>query len=522
MQQGRGGSALAWSAFDVVVFDECHHVLKDHSYRKLAVKLARACTDLARPPRVIGLTASVTYAVGNKRIANSMERLCSGMRIDAIETATSTELVDSGYHALGTVPDLPNFDLPIEDLVPAGGIPANERKPHLMTQSFFRRISRGDATPFARDIISVIRAKEAAVLKADPSFKSPLEILSVREWGAYAHNQLAISPLYADLEHWYEALRILVVSWEEQPESAVEFLRMSGVLPPEPGGWPPALLPYASPTTVRFERLKDVLIYQFDQRSKNFRGILFVQQKVMTHIIDHIIRTDEELCQRFKPVCLYAIGAATPSLSLSKKEANQRIEAFRKGEANILICTAVAEEGMDVPQANCVIRFDPIQHAVSFVQGRGRARQKDSSFVILSEQEGRSAEALAKAEQQQLKIAQTFQPREGGGTIDQQKEIAAQMSRERGARDVLSAAFAAGDGSAEASAVSTLNLYCKKTKVVLEEGFQPGKGGSTWVCDLQYFSPLRNIGTSASAAGKNEAKKDAAFKLLKLLVAQCK
>jgi superfamily II DNA or RNA helicase len=50
------------------------------------------------------------------------------------------------------------------------------------------------------------------------------------------------------------------------------------------------------------------------------------------------------------------------------------LRAFADGTVNLLITTVVAEEGMDVPAANCVLRFDPMLNAVSLVQGRGRAR----------------------------------------------------------------------------------------------------------------------------------------------------
>ena len=48
---------------------------------------------------------------------------------------------------------------------------------------------------------------------------------------------------------------------------------------------------------------------------------------------------------------------------------------FESGELNLLIATAMAEEGLDVATANCVIRFDPVQTPVSLVQARGRARE---------------------------------------------------------------------------------------------------------------------------------------------------
>ena len=41
---------------------------------------------------------------------------------------------------------------------------------------------------------------------------------------------------------------------------------------------------------------------------------------------------------------------------------------FASGACNLLIATAVAEEGMDVQAANCIIRFNPMLNSVSFVQ----------------------------------------------------------------------------------------------------------------------------------------------------------
>ena len=62
----------------------------------------------------------------------------------------------------------------------------------------------------------------------------------------------------------------------------------------------------------------------------------------------------------------------------------------------MLIAISVAEEGLNIPAANCVIYFDPTNHAVSYVQGQGRARQANSSFVMLDQREDRPAEMLAK------------------------------------------------------------------------------------------------------------------------------
>jgi endoribonuclease Dicer len=118
----------------------------------------------------------------------------------------------------------------------------------------------------------------------------------------------------------------------------------------------------------RFEHLKETLAWKLDC-TPDFRGILFVQQRVMTHILQHVISSDPELSGRLRTACLYATSSpATASLSLTRSKALERIGMFGSGSVNLLIATAVAEEGMDIPAANCIIRFDPVLNSVSFVQ----------------------------------------------------------------------------------------------------------------------------------------------------------
>ncbi|CAN0295772.1 unnamed protein product, partial [Ectocarpus sp. 12 AP-2014] len=77
---------------------------------------------------------------------------------------------------------------------------------------------------------------------------------------------------------------------------------------------------------------------------------------------------------------------------------------------NLLLSTAVAEEGIDVPDANCVVRYDPMDHAVSMVQGRGRARGEKSSFVVLCERADRTTADLEAVEHRQLWQLRNIEP----------------------------------------------------------------------------------------------------------------
>jgi endoribonuclease Dicer len=115
------------------------------------------------------------------------------------------------------------------------------------------------------------------------------------------------------------------------------------------------------------------------------RCIIFVEQRIVAKILHHIF------CkiggQHLRPS--YLTGSS------SKDEAKERLtfrqqlitlSKFRSGDINCLFATSVAEEGLDIPYCNLVIRFDLYKTGISYIQSKGRARQKNSKFVDMMEQ----------------------------------------------------------------------------------------------------------------------------------------
>jgi len=53
---------------------------------------------------------------------------------------------------------------------------------------------------------------------------------------------------------------------------------------------------------------------------------------------------------------------------------------------NLLVATDVAQEGLDMPSCNFVIRFNFVSNEIGSVQSKGRARARDSECYLIVEQ----------------------------------------------------------------------------------------------------------------------------------------
>lgn len=67
----------------------------------------------------------------------------------------------------------------------------------------------------------------------------------------------------------------------------------------------------------------------------------------------------------------------------------QVIERFKKNETNVIVTTNVLEEGIDLQMCNTVIKYDHPQTFASYQQSKGRARMKDSQYMVMLNNEER-------------------------------------------------------------------------------------------------------------------------------------
>ncbi len=69
---------------------------------------------------------------------------------------------------------------------------------------------------------------------------------------------------------------------------------------------------------------------------------------------------------------------------LSQKEQKKMIEDFAEGKINVLCATSIGEEGLDIPEVNTVIFYEPIPSAIRKIQRSGRtARLMEGKLIML-------------------------------------------------------------------------------------------------------------------------------------------
>ena len=76
--------------------------------------------------------------------------------------------------------------------------------------------------------------------------------------------------------------------------------------------------------------------------------------------------------------------AKKANTGLSQKEQQEIMEQFKRGDINVITATSIAEEGLDIPEVNAVIFYEPIPSAIRKIQRAGRtARLMNGELIIL-------------------------------------------------------------------------------------------------------------------------------------------
>ncbi|TWU71113.1 Dicer-like protein 1 [Metarhizium rileyi] len=139
-------------------------------------------------------------------------------------------------------------------------------------------------------------------------------------------------------------------------------------------------------SSLKVQALHDILQDAF-KANRNTRCIVFVQKRYIAFLLSEVFNQSAMKVSNMAPG--FVVGSQPSSSSIVNmtiKDQMQALDRFRYGEINCLFATQVAEEGIDVPECDLIVRFDLYDSAIQYIQSKGRARERSSTYINMVEQ----------------------------------------------------------------------------------------------------------------------------------------
>ncbi|XP_062263239.1 probable ATP-dependent RNA helicase DHX58 [Platichthys flesus] len=183
----------------------------------------------------------------------------------------------------------------------------------------------------------------------------------------------------------------------------------------------------------KMAKLESVLLKQFGSGVQS-KGILFSKTRKSIHCLNNWVKNNTAL-QEAGVKADVLTGAGNGITYMTQNEQADTIRHFRQGLLNLLISTSVAEEGLDIPECNLVVRYGLLTNEIAQQQASGRARAQDSKYSVVAAKGGREVrreltnEYLEELTGQAIAQVQDMSPHEFRGKITEMQTEAVNKSR---------------------------------------------------------------------------------------------
>lgn len=346
----------------LLVFDETHRCLKNYSY----TSVAKAYIEQAKNQRIIGMTASP----GSDK--ETIQLIMNNLNISKIEIRDRNS------------PDVREYlqELTFEKVIVHLPIRFETVK-NLLKGTFDTKVTELRAMglmtgPTMKRQILDEQKKISAMIKKDPSashlyYAASLcsqlirldycvELLETQS--LHTLHDFIQSTFQLAIERKTKAVQILA--------KIPEFIRASEIVKD---------MIDKNEEHSKMDKIKEIILSQ-QKDNPNFKAIVFSQSRTTTGAVAACLNRANIPAAQF-------VGQKKTSTSFgqagsNQKEQKQIIEDFKSGKIKVLAATSIGEEGLDIPEVNAVIFFEPVPSAIRSIQRRGRtARLMKGSLYIM-------------------------------------------------------------------------------------------------------------------------------------------
>ncbi|NXY13719.1 DHX58 helicase, partial [Atrichornis clamosus] len=362
--------------FSLLVIDECHHTHKDAVYNKIMLRyLQHKLSGEQNLPQVLGLTASpgTGGATSFEGAVEHILQICANLDTEKITSAQ-----EEVQHLESHIPQpKKQYDLCQERVQD----PFGERLRKVMVQ-IQQHMEKPD---LPRDFGTQIYEQRIMELekRAAETFcrKTRVCALHLRKYNdaLLINDAVRMVDAFQCLQQFYSAKRdekdpteqFLTTTFEENRASLQALAGDQR---------------YENP---RLGKLEGILREHFQPLSTS-RGIVFTKTRQSAHsLLSWLQGTATLRGQHIRAAVLTGAGYSNQTRHMTQNEQQDVIKQFREGAFNLLFSTSVAEEGLDIPECNIVVRYGLMTNEIAMMQARGRARAKNSVYSVLAKANSR-------------------------------------------------------------------------------------------------------------------------------------
>jgi Fanconi anemia group M protein len=106
---------------------------------------------------------------------------------------------------------------------------------------------------------------------------------------------------------------------------------------------------------------------------------------VFAHYRGTADRVTQELARipGVRPMRFVGQASRGDDIGLSQREQQDILQKFRDGDVNVLVATSIGEEGLDIPQVDLVVFYEPVPSEIRTIQRRGRTGRSAAGRVVM-------------------------------------------------------------------------------------------------------------------------------------------
>mgnify|MGYP001587891885 FL=1 len=338
----------------LLCIDECHRS-KMHFANTIVAKIYG---EQAIYPRVLALTASPGSTKEN------LDEVCKNLMIEAVEIRTEED-EDIREHIQGKSTEMIKIELPqefkeIRDLLKKVYMQKGESLRSFGLTKPFSIVSKRDLLAMQMRLHQQIRNNSRAAFVGISLVAQAIKISYLLELIETQSVKAAKGYLEKLKKETSKAAKNILNAKEcQEAEKKISELVEKGVKHP------------------KLEKIKEIVQKELaGQEGKKI--IIFANLRNTIDEVVELLKSEGVSAKKF-------VGQANKEgKGLKQREQGEIIQAFKAGMFNVLVASSVGEEGLDIPEVNLVIFYEPVASELRRIQRSGRTgRTKPGKIIYL-------------------------------------------------------------------------------------------------------------------------------------------